>query len=328
MVDLIEFKLNANDKISSSYINDENFNVCFLDNINKVNILIGKNNSGKSRFMRNIINENYNFYQINNDSNILIKIEDFVRDYKNRYTYDCLMKDCMKELEGYEEKDVKEVISILFRFYFLSLNNSDFHVINFNHAILRIIELLENVKQEIIYIPILRGIEKFRNTVDSFSADKDSFRLTKGERISLDNYIKQVDNIYFNKVLKNYFKPSKVSFTNIHTGENMYNEIQQKLLGSEKNRKEIKEYETFLSKNFFENKSINLIPNITTNYLYINIDGEEHELHNLGEGIKQLIIITYKMFTQKEQPSLFFIEEPELNLHPRTSKKIDRINVK
>ena len=36
MVDLIEFKLNANDKISSNYINDENFNVCFLDNINKV----------------------------------------------------------------------------------------------------------------------------------------------------------------------------------------------------------------------------------------------------------------------------------------------------
>lgn len=328
MVDLIEFKLNANDKISSNYINDENFNVCFLNNINKVNILIGKNNSGKSRFMRNIINEDYDYYQINNKNKILDKIKEFVYDYTNRYSCNNFMEKCMKEFENYEKKDIKEIISKLFKIYFLSLDNKDFQVVNFNHAIRRILELLEKVEQEKIYIPILRGIEKFRNTVDSFSADKDSFRLTKGERISLDNYIKQVDNIYFNKVLKNYFKPSKVSFTNIHTGENMYNEIQQKLLGSEKNRKEIKEYETFLSKNFFENKSINLIPNITTNYLYINIDGEEHELHNLGEGIKQLIIITYKMFTQKNQPSLFFIEEPELNLHPRTSKKIDRINVK
>lgn len=328
MVDLIEFKLNTNDKISSSYINDENINVCFLDNINKVNILIGKNNSGKSRFMRNIINEDYDYYQIDNNHKILDKIEEFVYDYTNRYSCNNFMKECMKEFENYEEKDIKEIISKLFKIYFLSLNNDDFHVVNFNCAIRKILGLLEKVNQEKIYIPILRGIEKFRNTVDSFSADKDSFRLTKGERISLDNYIKQVDNIYYNKVLKNYFKPSKVSFTNIHTGENMYNEIQQKLLGSEKNRKEIKEYETFLSKNFFENKSINLIPNITTNYLYINIDGEEHELHNLGEGIKQLIIITYKMFTQKNQHSLFFIEEPELNLHPRTSKKIDRINVK
>ena len=115
---------------------------------------------------------------------------------------------------------------------------------------------------------------------------------------------------------------------NIHTGEDMYKEIQQKLLGREKDRKEIKEYEMFLSKNFFENKPINLIPNIITNYMYINIDGEEYELHNLGEGIKQLVIITYKMFMQKNKFSLFFIEEPELNLHPRTSKKINRVNVK
>ena len=190
------------------------------------------------------------------------------------------------------------------------------------------IKLLKTVTTDNIYIPILRGIEKFGNTVEPFSADKDSFKLTKGERASLDRYIKQVDNIYSNKVYKNYFDYSNFPKENIHTGEGMYKEIQQKLLGSEKDRKEIKEYEMFLSKNFFENKPINLIPNIITNYMYINIDGEEYELHNLGEGIKQLVIITYKMFMQKNKFSLFFIEEPELNLHPRTSKKINRVNVK
>ena len=326
MVDLIEFKLNEKDKISSNYINDENFNVCFFNNVNKVNILIGKNNSGKSRFMRNILNGNYDFYEINDNNSIKVRINDFINDYKNS-SID-IMKDCIKELKNNNENNIKERVSVLFKYYFLSLNSNDYYIKKFNEEILRILKLLKTVTTDNIYIPILRGIEKFGNTVEPFSADKDSFKLTKGERASLDRYIKQVDNIYSNKVYKNYFDYSNFPKENIHTGEDMYKEIQQKLLGREKDRKEIKEYEMFLSKNFFENKPINLIPNIITNYMYINIDGEEYELHNLGEGIKQLVIITYKMFMQKNKFSLFFIEEPELNLHPRTSKKINRVNVK
>lgn len=326
MVDLIEFKLNEKDKISSNYINDENFNVCFFNNVNKVNILIGKNNSGKSRFMRNVLNGNYDFYEINDNNSIKVRINDFINDYKNS-SID-IMKDCIKKLKNSNENNIKERVSVLFKYYFLSLNSNDYYIKKFNEEILRILKLLKTVTTDNIYIPILRGIEKFGNTVEPFSADKDSFKLTKGERASLDRYIKQVDNIYSNKVYKNYFDYSNFPKENIHTGEDMYKEIQQKLLGREKDRKEIKEYEMFLSKNFFENKPINLIPNIITNYMYINIDGEEYELHNLGEGIKQLVIITYKMFMQKNKFSLFFIEEPELNLHPRTSKKINRVNVK
>ena len=326
MVDLIEFKLNEKDKISSNYINDENFNVCFFNNVNKVNILIGKNNSGKSRFMRNVLNGNYDFYEINDNNSIKVRINDFINDYKNS-SID-IMKDCIKKLKNNNENNIKERVSVLFKYYFLSLNSNDYYIKKFNEEILRILKLLKTVTTDNIYIPILRGIEKFGNTVEPFSADKDSFKLTKGERASLDRYIKQVDNIYSNKVYKNYFDYSNFPKENIHTGEDMYKEIQQKLLGREKDRKEIKEYEMFLSKNFFENKPINLIPNIITNYMYINIDGEEYELHNLGEGIKQLVIITYKMFMQKNKFSLFFIEEPELNLHPRTSKKINRVNVK
>lgn len=327
MVDLIEFKLNEKDKISSNYINDENFNVCFFNNVNKVNILIGKNNSGKSRFMRNILNGNYDFYEINDNNSIKVRINDFINDYNGNSSID-IMKDCIKELKNNNENNIKERVSVLFKYYFLSLNSNGYYIKKFNEEILRILKLLKTVTTDNIYIPILRGIEKFGNTVEPFSADKDSFKLTKGERASLDSYIKQVDNIYSNKVYKNYFDYSNFPKENIHTGEGMYKEIQQKLLGSEKDRKEIKEYEMFLSKNFFENKPINLIPNIITNYMYINIDGEEYELHNLGEGIKQLVIITYKMFMQKNKFSLFFIEEPELNLHPRTSKKINRVNVK
>ena len=86
----------------------------------------------------------------------------------------------------------------------------------------------------------------------------------------------------------------------------MYYEIQRKLLGSEKGREEIKEFEKFLSEKFFDSKPVTLNPNINKKFIYININGEERKLYNLGEGIKQLIIITYKMFVNRKNTTVFF----------------------
>lgn len=36
----------------------------------------------------------------------------------------------------------------------------------------------------------------------------------------------------------------------------------------------------------------------------------------MGDGIKQLITILYIIFTKRNSEAIFFIEEPEINLHP------------
>jgi predicted ATP-dependent endonuclease of OLD family len=49
--------------------------------------------------------------------------------------------------------------------------------------------------------------------------------------------------------------------------------------------------------------------------LYISINGVEHEIHFLGDGIQALIMLIYPLFLAKND-SWVFIEEPELHMHP------------
>ena len=323
MVDLIRFKYvdQIKDEVNMQYVNSEGRIITFLNNISKVNIFIGKNNSGKSRFMRAIIKNKYDFIDVySSDLTKNGQFERFINTYRNTSIME--IQKYIKILVKYKDMKKTEILSVLLKMHDEIRNISDPYVIRDCFGYLeKLIAFLNKETIDIVYIPILRGIEKFSNTTKDFSTGDDSFKLTEGERKDLKAYISQVDRVYYNKVLNNYFQQNN-NFSNIHTGELMYGEIQKKLLGTESERSQIKEYEEFLSKNFFENKRISLIPNISTGYLYINIDGEEHELHNFGEGIKQLILITYSMFVNKNKKMLFFIEEPELNLHPGLQRKL------
>lgn len=313
MIDLIKVDLNTNNKMIEEYIDEVGNALYCLNNISKVNIFIGKNNSGKSRFMRHLLEDNVEFYNLNGTEGFRIKINSF---YNSHGLPDDIKED-FKEFVEDENKDNYLIIPVIYKLINrLKDKTRDYYE---SRVFDEINKIISEIKRESVsyryYIPILRGIEKFSNTTNKFITNDNTFKLTEGERKLLNKYISQVDNVYNSKVRKNYFE--KVSFSGfIHTGENMYQDIQNKLLGKECERNQIKEYERFLSKNFFENKSISLIPNIIEGYLYINIDKDEHELHNFGDGLKQLIIITYNMFMHKDEKAMFFIEEPELNLHP------------
>src|ERR1700712_684776 len=61
-----------------------------LNNLNKINIFIGQNNSGKSRFLRNVFSDNefeFNFFQFdNNNISSLIKAKkDEIRQLLENY---------------------------------------------------------------------------------------------------------------------------------------------------------------------------------------------------------------------------------------------------
>ena len=44
------------------------------------------------------------------------------------------------------------------------------------------------------------------------------------------------------------------------------------------------------------------------------------EIHELGDGLQNIIVLLYPVFTA-EKPTRFFIEEPENNMHPGFQKK-------
>ncbi len=82
-------------------------------------------------------------------------------------------------------------------------------------------------------------------------------------------------------------------------------------------------YERFLSDRFFPGKRVVLVPAEysrdaeTNDVVHIKIgDGDDYPIHQLGDGMQSLIICTYPIITESQQASLFFLEEPDLCMHP------------
>ena len=132
-----------------------------------------------------------------------------------------------------------------------------------------------------------------------------------------------IKKIYKNKVTKAY-EINKSS--SIFTAENLYDEITSKLLGEESDRNFVSNFEEFISEQFYDGKEFSIIPKQSKGYLSVKIGNEtDKALHNLGDGIKQLITLLYKIYEKKDKEAIFLIEEPEINLHPGYQRKFIEI---
>lgn len=148
------------------------------------------------------------------------------------------------------------------------------------------------------YIPVLRGLRLFSqsNAIDSVP-----------------------DDHYLQRTQADYFHGNK--HVEIFTGYTLYHRIRDMLLGRQDERRRVREYEKFLSENFFENKEVTLTPH-RLGVLHVTIAGEEQAIHDVGDGLQSAIILTFEPFVRRDEPCLFFIEEPELFLHPGLQRHI------
>ena len=149
-----------------------------------------------------------------------------------------------------------------------------------------------------IYIPILRGL-----------------RPPSEEEAGRDLYQQRTEH--------DYFKESRLTESHtIFTGLGMYEEVKSNLLGDLRQRQRIRDFEQFLGKSFFQDREIALIPRQGDDVLYVKIGKEEERpIHSLGDGIQQLIILTFPLFLRKEEPTILFVEEPEIYLHPGLQRR-------
>jgi hypothetical protein len=110
----------------------------------------------------------------------------------------------------------------------------------------------------------------------------------------------------------------------IFTGLSLYHDIQKRLLApTYEERKSIRDYELFLSANFFQGREVTLTPALynqegkDNDVVHIKIgEGEDRPIYDLGDGMQSLIICTYPIITELQRGSLFFLEEPDLCMHP------------
>lgn len=283
-----------------------------------INIFIGENSAGKSRFLRKLLVDNFFDFDINSDfkEQILPIIKKLAYHptnpntpnlkIKNRYSeiiYKAMSHDDKDILDNATEQVINNAIEQDSLALFSSISLSDIikkrnsgltpslvdKLTKISHDCNSINQFLENRE----YIPILRGLRPL-------SSENDVFKT-------------RTEKDYFVYIERNI---------DIYTGYLLYNDLVHSLLGMESERENVKKFEQYLSIYFFEGKQITLIPkkdregSINPNdVVYIKIGNEPMlPIYQLGDGIQALIILTVRPFLTTE-PTMFFIEEPEQHLH-------------
>jgi hypothetical protein len=136
-----------------------------------------------------------------------------------------------------------------------------------------------------------------------------------------DIYVQRTLYDYFNSDIMSARIPIDDELPNlIFTGLTLYANLRRRLLArTQAERKTVRDYELFLSESFFPGQSLTLIPveEGENDVVHIRIgDNDERPIYNLGDGMQSLIICTYPIVTETKPGSLFFLEEPDLCMHP------------
>jgi len=305
-----------------------------LDGLNRINIFIGQNNSGKSRMLRKLYaQEDYRYFEDRYLEEAIQEIDRsfvIIRELLNVNNYIPedgfesqfrLLREPYNTLtfvsEGYDIDPIDKLKS--FADYLCGLSRLPvFPKLNINSKAQSPEEILSKVKEignkikltldkakprkyshgryNRIYIPILRGLR----SIPSNSTN--------------DSYVERIYEDHFKLLTPQYSQTKQ----NIRTGLDIYEKVKDLLLGTREERERVKRFENFISEKFYNGREISLIPNNRKKVLCIGIGKDkEVELFNLGDGVQALITILYPIFfATTERGAMIFIEEPENSLHP------------
>jgi len=315
-------------KISQTFFTDDLKDYLNLDNsvdnkhisdFRKVNFFIGPNNSGKSRIMRSmffgctdsIYTAPLTFEFQDSVSQILEKIKSVgleTIDDITHLTKGILFQSRYSDFD-IDEKQIESItydpkVDINVAHFFSNTFKRDIFLRNLielsmnSRTHFEIVKpLLDKLKPDFIYIPIIRGTRPL--------------------------YENSINDIYVERTIKDYFLNFKKNNSHsIFGGDNLYSQVENLLLGNAEERKLISDYEDFLSTHFFH-KKVTIIPQRKQDVLLIKIgDEKERLIYNLGDGVQAIILLTFPIFIRKNNNCIFFIEEPELNLHPSLQRRI------
>jgi hypothetical protein len=290
-----------------------------LDGLAPITIFVGANNSGKSRLMRELfkIQAPVKIKQCikasdGNEINLGTTIVDLLSSVSSLRSVPC-------ERGWIVESDREEIGA-----YLAQLENK-LNQAERNRAWGEA-DVLRDLQSELLRLDIekpLSGIQPVRRCY---------LPMLRGMRPPLKpdmpDLINERDNDWYqHRTNHDYFsgadrKVEKVGFgkQKIFTGLGLYGDLRSRLLAkTQAIRESVRIYEQFLSSHFFTGQEIILIPVEEGNNDVVHIrigDKDERPIYDLGDGMQSLIICTYPIVTEAEPGSLFFLEEPDLCMHP------------
>lgn len=317
---------------SYSYLDERSVPHTTLENLSRMNLLIGENNSGKSLLIRELFSKkwtfksNFNLVLINESKNKFIKsIKEYGQKYRVRYDEfeEKLNLKTLSNIEYIEESSeiISSILELKSKIIKIYVENKDKtyyrdsgrQFTEVGQDLLKIYDESFDLlfKEYIRYFKELKTIPKFKKIfIPTF----------RGLRPLDDGY--KYEDLYLKRIKDAYFKELADELL-IFTGQSIYLDIKRYLLGGLHYRKLVREYEEYLSKNFFDNRLVALIPTEDNHILTIKIgDEKERPIYELGDGIQAIILITFPLFMRKDEYVILYIDEPEKFLHPGFQRKL------
>lgn len=268
--------------------------------IKRLNFFIGKNNAGKSRFLRSLFLNNYpsNFY-----NNLTLR-----KNIKS-------LKENIFQIESFSYSTTKSDLQRYIKELFRDLNDNNTDQLTFLNSSIN--QILNRDSKISSLFPDFQQTELTKENLtqlDQLFIKKFHIPILRGMRPVTELANKQP---YIERAQKDYFSDKeKYNSSNIITGESLYHELKEHLLGEPEQREIIRKYEEKLSQYFFDNETITLIPKHDQDVVNIKIGSDKQfPISELGDGLQQVIILTYEAFIKKDETHAFFIEEPELHMH-------------
>lgn len=285
--------------------------------LKKMNLLIGPNNSGKSRLLRSLFSSSLPETSIGLGTEFRAACENLTDIFNlitnNRFIlrFNCEIFMSIYRGECNKISDINQTIedflNIISNASNPSMNIVGGDTIAYNK--LQQIVRQNNPTKDIskvtelsrgcaalnrFYIPILRGMRPLGAGAD----------------------------VFLERTLKDYFPDKNPETLNIVTGFNLYKLLTQYLLGQPDERERIRDYEKILGNEFFGGADVTLIPQYDKDTVAVKIGHDKQfPIYDLGDGLQQVIIITSAAYLEKNK-SMFCIEEPEACLHPGLLRKL------
>ncbi len=154
---------------------------------------------------------------------------------------------------------------------------------------------------ELIYIPAIRMIRRY----------------SEGKTIMEDTSVITMQTV------KDYFGGEGENKPKIIDGQNIFNDFYKMRNSSKESMDKLNDYQNYLANEFFYGEEVFFVTDMSVESPVLRVkvgESKERAIHELGDGIQQIIILTYPIFFNDS--GILFVEEPEQNLHPGLQKKL------
>ncbi len=327
--------------------------------LNKINIFIGPNNSGKSYFIREVLKnlKCITYYNPLENPELLklweSKVEIYQSEFKkvfdnslpaeiqnktiNRKIINEKRKNFLRIMSDVFTKDNNKTPELLIQIIkgIISSFSRQLELINISELGINIVNI---EKDAIIYleemITYFNENSYIINNVNSVLITP--YRGLNPSIINGSNILVLYNDKYGfrfkdnDKDTDSYSSPNffsdfvQLSFY-FQTGTDLYHRIRKLLLTNSITRDKHKAFEDFLKEYFFEGKRVSITPVDDGNKNECEIalkigDDIDLNLKDVGTGLQMIMLLTWPLFAYDN--GMIFIEEPELFLHPRFQNQL------